>query len=140
MFIFPAVAVAVPVLWAETVPSLLSWTSCPPWILILPPAPVPDAVLNRPVPGPEIEAEFAAVTVTSPPRPAPVVLLSTLAPPVCVKLVTFSAMLPALPPPEVFTDIAPLSAIVNVGVDTVICPAFPVPTNNRSRASRHSQR
>ena len=54
-------------------------------------------------------------------------LLSTLAPPVCVKLVTFSAMLPALPAPEVATEIVPPSPMVNVGVKTLICPAFPVP-------------
>jgi hypothetical protein len=58
------------------------------------------------------------------------VLLSTLAPPDCVKLATLKDILPALPAPEVFTDIVPPSAIANVGVDTEICPAFPVPTIN----------
>ena len=44
----------------------------------------------------------------------------------------FSKMLPALPAPDVATDIVPPSAIVNVGTGanagavTVICPAFPV--------------
>ena len=44
----------------------------------------------------------------------------------------FSKMLPALPAPEVSTEIFPPSAIVNVGTganagaDTIICPAFPV--------------
>src|SRR5215813_9375667 len=111
------------------VPALLSWTSCPAWILILPPAPLPEAVLNSPLPGPEIEAELT-VTVTSPPWPAPDVLLSTLAPPACAKLPTFSDILPALPLPEVFTDNVPPSEIVSVGVDTVICPAFPEPAKS----------
>ena len=35
-------------------------------------------------------------------------------------------MLPALPMPEVATEIVPPSPIVNVGVDTAIWPAFPV--------------
>jgi hypothetical protein len=45
--------------------------------LTSPAFPVLDAVLNSPVPAPEIEAELAAVTVKSPPCPAPVVLLTT---------------------------------------------------------------
>src|SRR4029434_5129636 len=85
-----------------------------------------DAVLNNPVPEPDIEAEFAAVTVTSPPSPPPLVLLSTLAPLVCMKLVTFSAMLPAFPGPDVATEIVPPSPMASVGVETLICPAFPV--------------
>ena len=108
----------------------MSWTSCPACILILQPAPDPEAVLKSPVPGSEIMAEFAAVTVRSPPRPAPDVLLSTLAPLDCVKLAAFSNMSPALPLPKVATDIVPPSAIASVGADTVILPAFPVPTNN----------
>ena len=49
-----------------------------------------------------------------------------------LKVFAFSKMLPALPAPDVATDIVPPSAIVNVGTgakagaDTVICPAFPV--------------
>jgi hypothetical protein len=35
-------------------------------------------------------------------------------------------MLPALPAPSVATEILPPSAIVKVGVDTAISPAFPV--------------
>jgi hypothetical protein len=94
--------------------------------VIAPALPVLDAVLNSPVPAPEIVAEFDAVTIKSPPCPALDVLLSTLAPPVCVKLLTFSAMLPASPAPEVATEIVPPSPIVSVGVVTVISPALPV--------------
>jgi hypothetical protein len=85
-----------------------------------------EAVLNNPVPEPESEAELAAVTVRSPPDPLPPVLLSTLAPPDCVKLVTLSAMFPAFPPPVVATEIAPPSPMVKFGVETVTSPAFPV--------------
>ena len=56
--IFPAVAVAVPVLWAERVRVIGELNELSAWILILPPAPVLEAVLNSPVPEPEIEAEF----------------------------------------------------------------------------------
>ena len=90
--------------------------------------PVFDAVLNNPLarlPLPEMEIELVAVTAKFPPPPAPVVLLTTCAPPVCVRLLTFSEILPALPPPEVATDIVPPSAMPNVGTDTVISPAFP---------------
>ena len=90
------------------------------WSVILPPAPVPDAVLNSPLPAPEMVAELAAVTVRSPPRPPLAVLLSTRAPLVWVKLFTFKAMLPALPLPEVATEIFPPSAIVNVGAVKLI--------------------
>ena len=96
------------------------------WRVMSPPAPDPDAVLNSPVPGSEIVAEFAAMTVKSPPCPAPVVLLSTVAPPVSEKSVTFNDALPALPAPEVATEIVPPLFIVNVGVVTVIAPALPV--------------
>jgi hypothetical protein len=60
------------------------------------------------------------VALTLPPFPEPLVLLTTCAPPVCVKLLTLSEMLPAFPAPEVATEIVPLSPIVNVGVETVI--------------------
>ena len=93
--------------------------------VIFPPAPDPDAVLNRPVPGSEIVAEFAAVTVKSPPCPPPLELLSTLAPLVWLKLVTVKATLPAFPEPEVATDMAPPLFIVSVGVTRFICPALP---------------
>ena len=49
-----------------------------------------------------------------------------------LKIFAFSEMFPALPSPEVATEIFPPSAIVsvgtgaNAGADTVICPAFPV--------------
>ena len=56
-------------------------------------------------------------------------LLTTCDPPVRLRVLPFSKMLPALPAPDVATDIVP-SAIVNVGADTLICPAFPVPTIN----------
>ena len=94
--------------------------------VICPAFPVLDAVLNNPLPVPEIETSSLAVSPSVPPAPAPLVLLSTRAPPVCVRLLTFSEMLPALPLPSVATEIVPLSPIVNVGVETVICPAFPV--------------
>jgi hypothetical protein len=79
-----------------------------------------------------METNSLAVTASIPPAPSPVVLLTTCAPPVCVKLLTFSEILPALPPPEVATEIFPPSAIVSdgtgakAGADTVICPALPV--------------
>jgi hypothetical protein len=57
------------------------------------------------------------------------VLLTTCDPPVRLRVLPFSKMLPALPAPDVATEIVP-SAMFNVGADTVICPAFPVPTNN----------
>jgi hypothetical protein len=82
--------------------------------------PVLEAVLNNPLPGPEIETNSLTVTATVPPTPSPVVLLTTCAPPVCAKLLTFNKMLPAFPAPEVATEIVPLSPIVNVGVETVI--------------------
>jgi hypothetical protein len=43
-----------------------------------------------------------------------------------MRLVTFSATLPALPRPSVATEIVPPLAIVSVGVETVTSPAFPV--------------
>ena len=49
-----------------------------------------------------------------------------------LKVFAFSETLPAFLPPDVATEIFPLSAIVNVGTGvrpgaaTVICPAFPV--------------
>jgi hypothetical protein len=94
--------------------------------VIFPASPVFDAVLNNPLPEPEIFAEFAAVKIKSPPFPPLVVLLSTLAPLDCEKSVTFKATLPALPAPEVATEIVPPLFIVNVGVFTLISPAFPV--------------
>jgi hypothetical protein len=90
------------------------------------------AVLNSPLPKPEKEADSVAVRVRFPPWPSLIVLLTTCAPPVCVTLLAFTEILPALPPPEVSTEIFPPSAIVkigtgaNAGADTVICPAFPV--------------
>ena len=94
--------------------------------MIPPPAPVPEAVLKSPLPASEIVAELAAVTVKSPPVPPLLVLLSTLAPPVCVKLFTFSWMLPAFPVPEVATEIVPPPLIVKVGAVTLTWPALPV--------------
>jgi hypothetical protein len=88
--------------------------------------PVLDAVLNNPLPAPEMETNSPAVTASVPPAPAPLVLLSTRAPPACVKLLTLSAMLPALPAPSVATEILAASAIVKVGVETLISPALPV--------------
>ena len=41
-------------------------------------------------------------------------------------MLTFTEILPALPLPSVATEIVAPSPIVNVGVETVICPAFPV--------------
>ena len=76
MVMLPAVAAVVPLLWAEMVASFVRLPSFPAWILILPPAPLPEAVLKSPVPGPEIETE-SAVTAKSSPRPAANVLLST---------------------------------------------------------------
>jgi hypothetical protein len=35
-------------------------------------------------------------------------------------------MLPAFPAPDVATEIVPPSPMVNVGVETLICPALPV--------------
>jgi hypothetical protein len=94
--------------------------------VISPAFPVLEAVLNSPLPTPEKEADSVAVTVTLPPWPEPLVLLTTCAPPVCVKLLTFSETLPAFPAPDVATEIVPPSPIVNVGVETVTSPAFPV--------------
>ena len=56
-------------------------------------------------------------------------LLTICDPPVKLRVLPFRKMLPALPDPDVATDIVP-SAIVNVGADRLICPAFPAPTNN----------
>ena len=112
--------------------------------VICPAFPVLDAVLNSPLPVPEMDTSSLAVNSSVPPAPAPLVLLSTRdPPPVWVKLLTlsemlpalpilevllrtcapparlrvfaFSRMLPALPAPDVATDIVPPSAIVNVG-------------------------
>jgi hypothetical protein len=94
--------------------------------VISPAFPVLEAVLKSPLPEPENEADSVAANARFPPRPAPVVLLTTCAPPDCVRLLTFSEMLPAFPAPEVATEIVPLSPIVNVGVETSICPALPV--------------
>ena len=88
--------------------------------VICPAFPVLYAVLNNPLPVPEIDTNSLAVSSSVPPAPAPLVLLSTRAPPVWVKLLTFSAMLPALPLPSVATEIVPPSPIANVGVETVI--------------------
>jgi hypothetical protein len=63
-----------------------------------------------------METNSLAVTASIPPAPSPVVLLTTCAPPVCVRLLAFTEILPALPPPDVSTEIFPPSAIVNVGV------------------------
>ena len=110
--------------------------------VICPAFPVLSAVLNNPLPVPEMDTSSLAVSPSVPPAPAPLVLLSTRAPPVRVKLLTFSETLPALPIlevllrtcapreaksvriqqnapstpcPDVSTDIFPPSAIVNVG-------------------------
>jgi hypothetical protein len=72
-----------------------------------------------------METVSAAATSTVPPAPSLVVLLRTCAPPVCVRVLTFSAMLPALPVPSVATEIVP-PVMARVGVETVISPAFPV--------------
>ena len=94
--------------------------------VICPAFPVLDAVLNNPLPAPEMETNSPAVTASVPPAPSPVVLLTTCAPPVCVRVLTFSEMLPALPAPSVATEIVP-PLMAKVGVETVICPAFPAP-------------
>ena len=100
--------------------------------VISPAFPVLDAVLKSPLPKPENDADSVAVAITLPPCPVPLVLLTTCAPPVRLRLLAFSKTLPALPPPDVSTEIFPPSAIVNVGTganpgaDTVIWPAFPV--------------
>ena len=94
--------------------------------VICPAFPVLDAVLSKPLPAPEMETRSLAVTASVPPAPPPVVLLAICDPLARVKLLTLREMLPALPAPEVATEIAPLSPIVNVGVVTVIWPAFPV--------------
>jgi hypothetical protein len=86
-------------------------------------------VLSNPLPLPEIKIDSPAVAATLPPCPEPLVLLRTCEPPVRLRVLPFSKMLPALPAPDVATDIVP-SAIANVGADTEICPAFPAPTNN----------
>jgi hypothetical protein len=88
--------------------------------VICPAFPVLEVVLKSPLAKPDNEADSLAMTVMFPPWPELVVLLSTRAPPVCVKLLTLSEMLPAFPMPEVATEIVPLSPIVNVGVETVI--------------------
>jgi hypothetical protein len=103
--------------------------------LTSPAFPVLEAVLNNPLgilPLPKMDMDSVAVAVTLPPCPAPLVLLTTCAPPVRLTALAFNKMLPALPAPDVATDIVPPSAIVNVGTgvnagaDTVISPAFPV--------------
>ena len=94
--------------------------------VICPAFPVLDAVLNNPLPAPEIDTNSLAVSPSVPPAPAPLVLLSTRDPPVWVKLLTLSEMLPALPILEVATEIVPPSPIVSAGVVTVIWPALPV--------------
>ena len=94
--------------------------------VICPAFPVLSAVLNSPLPVPEIDTSSLAVRPSVPPAPAPLVLLSTRDPPVWVKLLTFSEMLPALPILEVATEIVPPLAIARVGVETVTSPAFPV--------------
>ena len=53
-------------------------------------------------------------------------LLTTCAPPAKLRVVAFNKMLPALPAPEVATEIVPPSLIAKVGVETVTSPAFPV--------------
>jgi hypothetical protein len=93
--------------------------------VICPAFPVLDAVLSNPLPAPEMETISPAVTATVPPAPSPVVLLTTCAPPVCVRVLTFSEMLPALPAPSVATEIVP-PLMAKLGVETVTSPAFPV--------------
>jgi hypothetical protein len=95
--------------------------------VIWPAAPVAEAVLKSPLPKPENDADSVAVRVRFPPWPSLIVLLSIRAPPVCVRLLTFSAMLPAAPVPEVAAEIVPLSLIVKVGAVTAIVPPGPVP-------------
>jgi hypothetical protein len=103
--------------------------------LTSPAFPVLDAVLNNPLgrlPLPEIEIDSPAVAVTLPPCPEPLVLLTTCAPPVRLRVFALSKMLPALPAPDVSTEIFPPSTIANIatganaGAVTVICPALPV--------------
>ena len=53
-------------------------------------------------------------------------MLTTCAPPVRLKLLTFSNTLPAFPAPDVATEIAPPLLIAKVGVDTLTSPASPV--------------
>ena len=93
--------------------------------VICPAFPVPDAVLNNPLPAPEIETSSPAVTASVPPAPSPVVLLTTCAPPARLRLFTLSEILPAAPAPSVATEIVPL-LITKVGVEIVTSPAFPV--------------
>ena len=95
--------------------------------VICPAFPVPDAVLNNPLPAPEMDTSSLAVNSSVPPAPAPLVLLSTRdPPPVWVNSLTLSEMLPALPILEVATEIVPPLATARVGVETLTSPAFPV--------------
>jgi len=123
----PTFAVIVPalpaaVVAAETRPPSAT-VAFPPDQLISPAFPAFDAVLNRPVPVPEIEA-LGAASVIAPPAPPALVLLLMVALLAMLKVPTFKAMLPAAPPAEVATEMVPPSAMVSTGVLMITCPAF----------------
>ena len=118
-----------------------------PRTVICPAFPVLDAVLNNPLPVPEMDTSSLAVSPSVPPAPAPLVLLSTRAPSVCVKLLTVERDAAGIAAPAVATEIVPPSPIVSVGVVTVIWPAFPVlaavlnsPLRGSTARDRHGTR
>jgi hypothetical protein len=81
--------------------------------------PVLDAVLKSPLPEPKNEADSVAVADTLPPLPALVVLLTTWAPLVRLRLLAFRDTLPASPAPDVATEIVPPLLMAKCGVKTV---------------------
>ena len=80
----------------------------------VPPAPAPLVLLSTRDP-PPVWVKLLTLSEMLPALPILVVLLRTCAPPVRLRVFAFSKMLPALPAPDVATDIVPPSAIVNVG-------------------------
>ena len=64
---------------------------------------------------PPVWVKLLTLSEMLPALPILEVLLRTCAPPARLRVFAFSRMLPALPAPDVATDIVPPSAIVNVG-------------------------
>jgi len=123
---FPAPDVATDIVPPSAIVSVGTGANAGAVTVICPAFPVLDAVLNNPLPAPEMETNSLAVTANVPPAPSAVVLLRTCDPSARLRLLTVSEILPAAPAPSVATEIVPPSAMVNVGVERVICPAFPV--------------
>src|SRR5262245_15569249 len=84
-----------------------------------------DVVLKRPLSASMSVTELAAVMARLPPRPVPVVLLSTRAPLATLIVPVSITTLPAAPAPTVATEILPPSVSDSFGVEQLMAPPDP---------------